>query len=280
MPIVVPPVVFCQIHARGGSFGDCGPCAALTLLNVISGGRFPKTSNKSTEGRFGTRDQRIALVVAQRRKSGTLNQVSTSVGENFTGLGKWAAEFALLGLQAPKVTHRNRVNFDSTFVPLLQAGKAAMVAIRYADYDAHGNHKYSGQCGFATGHMICTIGHFLVGGVAHTTVLDPIADGRCSSSCAEFQDCANRSAGIVAKGPFAVPLSLIKNAAGDYAGAGRIDCVTAPAVSLITAPADPPPDTPEPPVDPDPPDPPDPSPPAGGDPFPFDPCADPGPSEE
>jgi hypothetical protein len=214
-PAHFAPVVFSQFksHPTSGST-DCGPSSVLEGLHLASCGMFD-IGVKDSMGNENDKALRIDRIEKTRSYGGMPTTGATSLAQNRKAFNTWTEkQFPKINKTIQKMTTYLGQSFDNGFVPWLSGGanRHAQVFVRYTAIDNYNNHAVSGNWYYTGIHAILITNYHLTGGVAYVTMVDPLTDGRFSGACS-----CN-----VANGPQTIPLSILKSAAGGYAGSGLI----------------------------------------------------------
>jgi hypothetical protein len=186
---------------------DCGPCAVFEALYLRSGGAF----------KVGNRQRRREIIALIRSRGGMgSGAVGTSLNQQVTAFRAFTPEFAALGLGPPrmrKLSGQSWSTLDSAF----DAGKWALLNIRYTPIDEYHDHAISGTWCFHDDHAVVAGDKRTVAGVPSVTLVDPLHDGRWSHS----PHCPSHS-GYVPRGPITIPLSLLQDAVLGFHGHNKV----------------------------------------------------------
>lgn len=230
-----------QEQLRPG-YGDCAPCCVGTWIDMTSGG-LVDVGIRTAFGNSAAEMNNIAVDLIQeiRYQGGQHTKVKKGVGMSdaqrllairggSTG-HHWDARFAAVGLNPPKFRAYSSTTFDGAFKTDIIAGRGALVSIMYGPVDWYPltvegkadsptRHTISGQWAFRKGHslLIQPNSYTTPGGIPTVIIQEPLEDGRYSQSTVA----EHGSLTTVVSGPQTVPLSVVKAAAGLYAGTGKV----------------------------------------------------------
>lgn len=251
---------------RGGGYGDCGPCATIEALVIMSCGRFQYPSTWADRSALIRRIRALGGQDLAHVTSGgpsfidelylalTRDTPRTIGGVTYRPLGE---DFNALGLRKPLRGTDRYVkfgSFNSALKPELQDGKWAILSIDYGpidwypslvehpSYDAVTNpyagrppayHVITGQWGYRSGHSVVIGNLRTVSGVETVTLVDPLQDGRTSSH-------GPSGSVVVNTGPVDLPLSVMRTAAGMFANStGNAQWITVTQPGALATPEPP-----------------------------------------